>query len=133
MCQLVNLVIIRYMIRILIIALFCLQVFSQVTPPTWPQSFHQVFVETYPNSHLHVSGIYYYDETKGATREDRRDGSLDRVCNSILPNATTPCSHLITQGKRWIVFPEKRTCCFCCDSAHGCGILKRDWLATAKY
>ena len=25
-------------------------------------------------------------------------------------------------------FPEKKYCCFCCDSTHGCGILLQDWL-----
>ena len=32
-------------------------------------------------------------------------------------------------------FPDKKYCCFCCDSSHGCGILARDWLkkAGAKY
>ncbi len=25
-------------------------------------------------------------------------------------------------------FPEKKYCCFCCDSTHGCGIVTPDWL-----
>ena len=121
------------MIRILITALLTVQLLAQVAPPTWPVAFHQVFVETYPNSHVHISGRYYYDSAKNATRVDRIDGSLDRLCNSILPNVTTPCTQLIAGGKRWLVFPEKRTCCFCCDAAHGCGILRRDWLSTSKF
>ena len=28
-------------------------------------------------------------------------------------------------------FPDKRYCCFCCDSTHGCGILLPDWLVKA--
>ena len=33
----------------------------------------------------------------------------------------------------WGVFPQKKICCFCCDSSHGCGILKPDWLTGALY
>jgi hypothetical protein len=28
-------------------------------------------------------------------------------------------------------FPDKKYCCFCCDSTHGCGILAQDWLVKA--
>lgn len=49
------------MIRILIASLLAIQILSQVAPPTWPEAFHQVFVETYPNSKVHVSGRFYYD------------------------------------------------------------------------
>jgi hypothetical protein len=28
-------------------------------------------------------------------------------------------------------FPEKKYCCFCCDSTPGCGIVKPDWLVRA--
>ena len=30
-------------------------------------------------------------------------------------------------------FPEKNDCCFCCDSVHGCGVLKPDWAADATF
>lgn len=36
-------------------------------------------------------------------------------------------------NSRYIVFPQKKQCCFCCDSDHGCGILKRNWLDGAKF
>ena len=35
-------------------------------------------------------------------------------------------------GKRYLDFPSKKYCCFCCDSSHGCGIVKKDWLVTAN-
>jgi hypothetical protein len=54
-------------------------------------------------------------------------------CGSILPKVNTYCTHLIRDKKRYIIFPLKRECCMCCDADHGCGILKRDWLSTAKY
>lgn len=37
------------------------------------------------------------------------------------------------QGKRYLHFPNLGQCCYCCDSANGCGILKPDWAADAEY
>lgn len=34
--------------------------------------------------------------------------------------------------KRFLDFPNKNYCCFCCDSAHGCGLLYPDWLVKGK-
>ena len=121
------------MIKILICSLLLSAVISQVTPPTWPNRFHQSFVEAYNTTHIHISGKYYYDSDRGYSRVDRIDGRFDAVCGSITPNITTPCTQLIRDQKRWIVFPERRTCCMCCDAAHGCGILSPGWLKEAKY
>lgn len=38
----------------------------------------------------------------------------------------------INLGKRFLDFPQKNFCCYCCDSSHGCGIVKPDWLRTAN-
>lgn len=35
-------------------------------------------------------------------------------------------------GRRFLDFPEKKYCCFCCDSAHGCGIVSPDWIAKSN-
>ena len=35
-------------------------------------------------------------------------------------------------GKRFLDFPNKNYCCFCCDSSHGCGIVASDWLVKAN-
>jgi len=40
---------------------------------------------------------------------------------------------LITNSKRWLYFPLLRQCCVCCDQAHGCGVLRQDWLRNAKF
>lgn len=66
-------------------------------------------------------------------RADKINGRYDDTCASILPNVSTPCQHLITNQKRYIVFPEKKQCCFCCDAAHGCGIVKPNWFEDGKY
>ena len=118
----------------IVVAFLALDLIASVEPPVWPSRFSQSFVESYPSAtHIRVSGKYYYDSERGYTRVDRVDGKFDRVCGSITPNVTTPCTSLTRDGKRYIVFPERRSCCMCCDQAHGCGILKPDWLKTAKY
>lgn len=66
-------------------------------------------------------------------RIDRHNGIHEAVCGSVLPNVNTTCIQLIRDKKRYIYFPDRRYCCMCCDAAHGCGTLKRDWLSTAKY
>jgi hypothetical protein len=66
-------------------------------------------------------------------RIDRQEGMHDMICGNILPNVSTPCTQLIRDKKRYVVHPQRRMCCMCCDQAHGCGTLKRDWLSTAKY
>jgi|LakMenEpi03Aug12_release.lakeMendotaPanAssembly.Ray.scaffolds.fasta_scaffold109558_1 hypothetical protein len=75
----------------------------------------------------------YYDASKNRERVDRTDGRYNLFCGGILPNVTTACTHLTVNNSRYIVFPQKKQCCFCCDSDHGCGILKRNWLDGAKF
>lgn len=106
---------------------------SQIDPPVWPETFTQSFVESYAFTHLHVTGKIHYDAKRDAERIDRNDGQYEILCGSVLPNVTTPCSHIVKDKKRYIVYPERRQCCMCCDEAHGCGVTKRDWLKTAKY
>lgn len=36
-------------------------------------------------------------------------------------------------GKRYLYFPEKNDCCYCCDAEHGCGVLKPDWAIDAQF
>lgn len=54
-------------------------------------------------------------------------------CGTVLPNVTTACTHLTVGGKRYIVYPQRKQCCYCCDSQHGCGPLKKNWLEGATY
>lgn len=121
------------MIRIFTFALLLAFATSQVDPPTWPDHFTQVFVETYDTTKIHISGQLHYDSTRKMSRVDRVDGKHDAICGSIQPNISTGCTQLVRDDKRYIIFPERRVCCMCCDAAHGCGILNRDWLKTATY
>jgi hypothetical protein len=86
------------------------------------------------NNTRHINyGAVYYDPKNNRERVDRDNGVRDAFCGSILPNVSTPCHHVAVNNKRWIYFPQRAQCCFCCDAAHGCGILKPDWLADAEY
>lgn len=66
------------------------------------------------------------------SRLDRNNGKYDQFCNSIV-DGVTPCSQIVREKKRYVVFPALKICCFCCDSDHGCGILRRDWLRNTTF
>jgi hypothetical protein len=116
---------------ILLVALLSAVAISQ-SPPLWPVKFQQDFVESYTTSPFYTAGKLYYDSERNMERFDRTDGKAVSICSSIV-SESTPCQQLTRDGKRYIVFPFKRLCCMCCDAAHGCGVLKRDWLKNAKF
>lgn len=78
-------------------------------------------------------GQYFYDSVRGASLVTRENGRHDRYCGSVKPFQDTSCNHLTVNGRRYLVFPEKKYCCYCCADRHGCGIMRRDWLKGAKY
>ena len=105
-------------------------------PPVWPNQFEQEFVETMTYPVLgtsKTSGKFFYDWSNKRYRVDREDGKWDRYCGSVYKFTDTPCTHLVVEGKRYLNFPKKNYCCYCCDDAHGCGVLKPDWLSGATY
>lgn len=62
------------MIKALIIGVLTLKVFAQVSPPVWPEVFHQSFVESYNGFPIHTAGRLYYDAKRDLHRIDRQDG-----------------------------------------------------------
>ena len=38
-----------------------------------------------------------------------------------------------TTRNRYLVFPELKECCLCCNAENGCGILSATWLNGAEY
>ena len=102
-------------------------------PPMWPVRFQQDFVESYPSIKPVSAGKIWFDSERAMERVDRTDGKFDPICGPLSKNATTPCSQLVREGKRWIIFHLLRQCCYCCDAAHGFGVMRRDWLKTAKF
>ena len=109
---------------------------SNDAAPVWPNQFEQEFSETltYPLiGSSQTKGKFFYDWTNKRYRIDRDNGKWDRYCGSVYKLTDTPCSQIVADGKRYLYFPKKDYCCYCCDSAHGCGVLKPDWLAGAEY
>lgn len=122
------------MIKILIIVAF-ISATTAVTPPIYNYSFHTTFDEVYNinSTAYRGNGQIFYDPKNNRQRFDRNNGRFNAFCGSVLPNVSTPCQSIIVDSKRWIIYPQRSQCCFCCDSAHGCGILKPDFLADSVY
>jgi hypothetical protein len=122
------------MIRILIATLFIAQIFGQVAPPTWPETFHQAYTEFYGNGSARTNGRFFYDTKRNVERSDISSGTRDDFCRSVFgDSANTTCTHLFRDSKLYIISPQRRTGCFCCDAAHGCKVHDRNWLKDAKY
>lgn len=119
----------------LCLALCLIKGVVSVDPPTYNFSYHVTFDEVFTvnGTDYEVNGQVFYDPVHNRERVDRVNGRYDLFCGQVLPNVSTPCLQYTVDNRRWIVFPQKSQCCFCCDSAHGCGILKPDWLADASF
>ena len=106
-----------------------------VDPPIYNFSYHITFDDIFVvnGTNYEVNGQQFYDPVNNRERIDRVNGRYESFCGPVLPNVSTPCIHYVVNNKRWLVFPQKSQCCFCCDSSHGCGILKPDWLKNAVY
>ena len=121
-------------LSILVLAL-CVGVLSDPSPPLYDFSYYSSFDDTFVvnGTNYEVNGQQFYDPKNNRERVDRTNGRYDGFCSGVIPNVSTPCIHYTVNNKRWLAFPQKKVCCFCCDSAHGCGILRSDWLRDAKY
>jgi hypothetical protein len=109
---------------------------SAEAPAVWADLFQEDFTEkmTYP--------IVGSGETKGTISYDwknkryvitRENGKWDRYCGTVFPFRSTPCTHIVSEGQRYLYFPEKSYCCTCCTAAQGCGVLKPDWTEGAVF
>ena len=67
--------------------------------------FYQSFVESYETTHMHVTGKLHFDSKRDMEKIDRTDGQYETLCGSVLPKFATPCSHLVRDKKRYIVYP----------------------------
>ena len=121
---------------IIIISLFAISVTCQVAAPVWPNQWQEDFTETLSYSVIGsgtTTGSYYYDWTNQKYRVDRANGKWDRYCGSVEVFTDTPCSHIVVDGNRYLWFPQKNYCCFCCNAAEGCGVLSPNWLSAATW
>jgi len=114
--------------------------YTKACPPTsspvWPNQFEESFEETFTYPVLGANttkGRFFYDWLNKKYRVDRENGHYDRYCGPIYPFSNTPCSQIVNDGDRYIYFPEKNYCCYCCSSEHGCGLLKPDWVSGGEF
>mmetsp|Transcript_74771 Transcript_74771/g.86811 ORF Transcript_74771/g.86811 Transcript_74771/m.86811 type:complete len:218 (+) Transcript_74771:19-672(+) len=110
--------------------------FADPKPLTWPAQWSSNFSElaTYPLiGGLNTTGAFYYDWTNKRYRIDRANGKFDRYCGSAYWFRNTACNQYVVEGKRYIHFPEKDYCCYCCASEHGCGVLRPDWVSWGNF
>lgn len=123
--------------NIIALAIFAICICNVVTldPPTYNFSYRIAFDEIYKvdNKNYETNGVLFYDPINNRERVDRVNGRYNAFCGPIIPKVNTPCVQYTVNNKRWIAFPQKSVCCFCCDSSHGCGILAPDWLKGAEY
>lgn len=106
------------------------------SPPVWADQFEQDFTETntYPILGSQTTkGKLIYDWTNKKYVVERENGHYDRYCGSVYKFSNTPCNHIVSDGDRYLHFPEKDYCCYCCSNEHGCGLLKPDWLSGAEF
>ena len=114
------------------VALSAVALAESPSAPQWPTEWTADFIETISDKHTTV-GTYYYDASDAENVKNvvyRSNGRNDAVCHSKIDE---PCVQYIVEGKRYVHYPLDDECCFCCDSAHGCGAMKPSWLSTAEY
>jgi len=97
----------------------------------WSAPFHEVTTSIFGKTHEN-DGYYYYDALRNTTRIERSPGSNDRYCGSVSSD-DDPCTHLVRNGVRYLIWPTQNKCCLCCDAEHGCGIVSPTWLDGAQY
>ena len=119
-----------------IIMVLLVQLSLQLDTPVWANKFQSTFSEdaTYPLIGTSTTtGTFYYNFDLKKYRVDRVNGKWDRYCGSAYKLTDTGCNQYVSEGKRYLDYPEKDYCCYCCDAAHGCGVLKPDWMAGGTY
>jgi hypothetical protein len=67
------------------------------------------------------------------SRIDRSTGKYDRYCGSVKLFQDVPCTHLIRDDLRYLIFPTLKSCCACCNADKGCGAVRPDWLTGATF
>ena len=119
----------------IVLILVLLAIVNSIDAPIYNYSYHIAYDETFviDSVNYKVNGQKFYDPVNNRERVDRTNGRYNLFCGTVLPNVTTPCQQITADNKRWVIFPNKTSCCLCCDAAHGCGILKPSWLAGAQY
>ncbi|CAI2367756.1 unnamed protein product [Moneuplotes crassus] len=106
--------------------------------PRWPTKFSMEFDEKFTYGPLsdETHGTFYYDAASGRYKVERDNGRYDRYCgwNGIKIIDPTPCTHYVDEeGDRYLYYPTRKECCYCCSAEHGCGILRQNWQQGAAF
>ena len=119
---------------VLLFALVTLGIQNQ-NPPKFPDRFSQKINETFKYGFISATteAQIYYDWNSKRYRLDRKNGKWDRYCGTVYKFTDTACNQYVSEGMRYMHYPEKNYCCFCCDAAHGCGVLKPNWVDDASF
>jgi hypothetical protein len=67
------------------------------------------------------------------SRIDRSTGKYDRFCGSVKLFQDVPCTHLVVDGLRYLIYPTLNSCCMCCTAESGCGTVRPDWLSDSNF
>lgn len=123
--------------KLLAIAASVLCLCSAQNTPIFPNQYELEFNEKASIGPISgtTTGKIYLDAKSNKQFVSRANGHHDRYCGSVLKLTDTPCNHIVVDSnhyinldKRFLDFPAKKYCCFCCDSTHGCGIVAPDWI-----
>jgi hypothetical protein len=104
--------------------------------PKWPNVFQEKFTErlSYPVlGSGNTSGTIFYDWTNERYVLQRLNGAWDRYCGTVFKFTDTRCNHIVSDGMRYLYFPDEKYCCMCCTAADGCGVLRPDWALDAVF
>ena len=101
--------------------LLIFSVCSKNDGPVLPKKFSMTFNEE--NSFWYIfkgktKGKFYYHQNIDMMSVERESGWADPYCSTtsffFSFMKSTPCTHLVRDGKRYLHFPEKNYCCLCC-------------------
>ena len=102
--------------------------------PVWSAKFSESsYIPLLGNKTTNGVFMYQNDGVKQRTKVIRENGKTDRYCGTVYLAHNTRCDQVVQNGKRYLVFPDKKYCCMCCTAAEGCGIVKREWASTGKF
>lgn len=121
---------------LLLIALTSLSLCAK-TPKPWPNNWHAKFTEDVSMKFKGkdtITGEWWYSAEQQAQRTDRSNGKLNRMCGLTRFFTNSRCSEVVTNGVRYLYYPELNNyCCKCCEAKHGCDILKPGWVKIMNY
>ena len=116
----------------------CFGSIMTITAPDWATVWSAKFKESAAmpllgNATITGTFTYQNDGTTFRTKVVRDTGRNDRYCGTVVTGINTPCTQIVRDGKRYLVFPQRQYCCMCCTNADGCGVVNRNWAASGVF